>query len=166
MRESLVVGRIKEVWAQAWRGRPSGACGSSPGDVERRDCDEVADDASVVPPSRGPALAPVTERQAQYRGAATERIGEILDVANSMVAVRRYIPGKRFGLADWRSPEEALATSWSEEGGERVSGRMREKREYGRGVPVCSLRGLRPRRSQTGTPRPYRRSWHPRKKAS
>jgi hypothetical protein len=58
-----------------------------------------SNDASVVPPSLK-TLSALAERRAQYRGAATEVIGEIFHGANSMVAARRYIPGKRLEVVD------------------------------------------------------------------
>jgi hypothetical protein len=84
-------------------------------ELQRKECVSAKSSTSLCCATfQGMPLASVQERPAQYRGAATEVVGEILNVANLMVAAGRYIPGKRSGLADGRSPEEAMTTSRSE----------------------------------------------------
>ena len=77
----------------------TGLCHSSACQREGGKANEAADSASVEPPFiKGHSTR--KECRSQFRGAATEDIGAIFYVANSTVASRRYVPGKRFELAN------------------------------------------------------------------
>jgi transposase len=56
------------------------------------------------------------EHPAPYRGARTEAFGVIFEVAPSMVAAGRYIPGKSLERAEGRSTEEVWLASRREKG--------------------------------------------------
>ena len=121
---------------------------------ERSELRREASDASVVPPSRVTLSARTGAPSSVSRGRNGDHRRDPSCSQFDGPGLPGYIPGKRFGLADGRSSEEAFATRGGRET-RAVDEGWRRTEAAGRGVLVCSLRGLRPLRSQPSTPRPY-----------
>jgi transposase len=102
---------------RAWRPRRRSECSGWQGEPRSQRKERAATKLSTTPLSGHlPHLATSAPRGApsQVSRGRDRGIGEILHGANSMVATRRYIRGKRFGLAEGYGPEEAWAASWSQ----------------------------------------------------
>jgi hypothetical protein len=92
--------------------RPTGTLSSTTlidkEELPRRDCHSLqATDLSCH--LSHVASAPFKERPTKYRGARTEVIGKISDIANSPIALHaRYARGERLELPDWLCPRSTL----------------------------------------------------------